>query len=98
MDKHLYHVKHSCGHDAYWESQEWAAFVGFYPCPWCGGQSGKVKIPRGTIAVDPSGAGKVYPRPDVYAAGDNPNDRIIVHHRANNSCCQTSGQKTERRR
>ena len=99
-----FHVRHSCGHAAYWSDGTFAMLVASDPCPWCGGETGANPIPQDVnlhsgLASDPRQAnlycfreklpGDLVPvAADMDAAAS---DRVRIHHMTGDVCCITSG-------
>src|ERR1700722_9338897 len=36
----FFHIRHACGHSAYWSSADYAIRTAPFPCPWCGAEVG----------------------------------------------------------
>ncbi len=80
-----FHACHSCGHQAWYSIEEVAVALSPYPCPWCGGER-SVPAPYSVLNTV---WGRVYPEPDAVAPDERGGDGIIVvHHRADESCCK----------
>lgn len=89
--KTIYHMMHSCGHQAYWDEVEYAYLSAEYPCLWCGGQAGVKPPPESQHIVhnsDGLGPKHIRRNPNVRCQCEAANPSIIVKHKADESCCQ----------
>jgi hypothetical protein len=88
----IYHVRHSCGHDAYWDNGPAGAIASLYPCPWCGGETARVIPLRNSIILH--GRDNEHVRKNSETAceceGATPST-VIIKHMTDDSCCQGTG-------
>jgi hypothetical protein len=89
-----WHARHACGHSVYWSDMQVAFKTGAAPCPWCGAENG-TKVPQNVAMMHDRRMG-VYAFREKLPNGRVPwpsgvphtaSDMIIVHHRADKSCC-----------
>jgi hypothetical protein len=90
--KCLYHVRHCCGHGAYWEHPDAGYLTAFYPCPWCGGESGQRPAhgEQSSVPVIDFGApiGRVYRQ-----VSDCPIEPVRVYQQVGDACCRDAAKE-----
>lgn len=82
----LFHTLHKCGHSVYWRDAWRALVLAPYPCPRCGGASGKA-IAEGVNVL--SGG------PDIVGLLDIPDGAtalcpVTIHHMVGGVCCRAA--------
>lgn len=96
--EHIYHITHSCGHQAWWTDDVAAVLTSAFPCPWCGGESGwatthgklvhLADLYGRALAYDFAYRGRVYVYPRVEHGREGGPRRAIIHHQRNDVCCR----------
>jgi len=89
----FWHARHACGHAVYRSNPVVAMRTAAAPCPWCGAEDGK-KVPQDVVMLQDRNADVMAFReklsdgrvPWPSALRDAP-DRVVLHHMADNSCC-----------
>ncbi len=99
-----YHTRHTCGHSVYWSDKVLAYGTSYYPCQWCGAETGTHKPPDGSI-VEYMGFRNTFKRVWIFQKfnddGSVPwcegmpggiDDPVRINHRRDNSCCDEGKQ------
>lgn len=82
-----YHLRHSCGHTAYWTDP----FVGMrctpWPCPWCGAATGETFPPNEATIDYGDGCFVSREKPTHHPSGGP----VLIQHMYNEYCCTGRG-------
>jgi hypothetical protein len=95
-----FHTRHRCGHSVYWSDAVHGFTLAPYPCPYCGGETGKL-LPADANVLDfsdyavrtPYTAARVIcfrtlnPDGTVPVPGGEDGEVIGIQHMTGNVCC-----------
>ena len=96
----FWHARHACGHAVYWNSIKLAVEAAPWPCPWCGGESGKKMTQDVTVMQDPNvgllAFRNTLPDGRIPWPGEATTPaRIVVHHLPDESCCDSLASRPD---
>lgn len=92
----LYHVRHSCGHDCFWEAHDNDA-ISLLPCPWCTAFKKGVSNLKPVLTLNAKDGSRVLCIKELERDGSIPwpqefeqlaSEPIFFFHRKDAACCK----------